>query len=52
MYVVLNVLFTYLSGPAYPWEVAGAAARVEAFKHLDPLRQRIDALLECQGEAN
>ena len=40
------------SGPAYPWGVAGAAARVGASKHLDPLQQRIDALLECQGETN
>ena len=40
------------SGPAYPWGVAGAAARVGASKHLDPLRKRIDALLGCQGETN
>ena len=40
------------SGPAYPWGVAGAAARVGASKHLDPLRQRIDALLGCLGETN
>ena len=33
------------SGPAYPWGVAGAAAQVGASKHLDPLQQRIDALL-------
>ena len=29
-----------------------AAARVGASKHLDPLQQRIDALLGCQGETN
>ena len=29
-----------------------AEARVGAFKHLDPLQQRIDALLVCQGETN
>ena len=40
------------SGPAYPWGVAGAAAQVGASKHLDPLQQRIDALLGCQGETN
>ena len=40
------------SRPAYPWGVAGAAAQVGASKHLDPLRQRIDALLGCQGETN
>ena len=40
------------SGPAYPWGVAGAAAQVGASKHLDPLQQRIDALLGCQGEIN
>ena len=42
----INQLF----GPPYPWGVAGAAARVGASKHLDPLRQRTDALLGCQGE--
>ena len=41
-----------ISGPAYPWGVAGAAAQVGASKHLDPLQQRIDALLKCQGETN
>ena len=40
------------SGPAYPWGVAGAAAQVGASKHLNPLQQRIDALLGCQGETN
>ena len=40
------------SGPAYPWGVTGAAAQVGASKHLDPLQQRIDALLGCQGETN
>ena len=40
------------SGPAYPWGVAGAAAQVGASKHLDPLQQRIDAVLGCQGETN
>ena len=40
------------SGPAYPWGVAGAAAQVGASKHLDPLQQRTDALLGCQGETN
>ena len=30
----------------------GAAVRVGASKHLDPLQQRIDALLGCQGETN
>ena len=43
---------TYFSGPASPWGVAGAAARVGASKHLDPLQQRIDALVGCQGETN
>ena len=32
--------------------VAGAVARVESSKHLDPLQQRTDALLGCQGETN
>ena len=32
--------------------IAGAAAQVGASKHLDPLQQRIDALLGCQGETN
>ena len=40
------------SGHAYPWRVAGAAARVGSSKHLDPLQQSIDALQECQGETN
>ena len=40
------------SGLAYPWGVAGAAARVGSSKHLDPLQQRINALLGCQGETN
>ena len=40
------------SGPAYPWGVARAAARVRSSKHLDPLQQRTDALLRCQGETN
>ena len=40
------------SGPAYPWGVAGAEAQVGASKHLDPLQQRVDALLGCQGETN
>ena len=38
--------------PAYPWGAAGAAARVGAYKHLNPLQQRIDAVLGCQGETN
>ena len=45
-------LINQFSAPAYPWGVAGAAARVRASKHLDPLQQRIDALLGCQGETN
>ena len=40
------------SGHAYPWGVAGAAARVGTSKHLDPLPQRTYALLQCQGETN
>ena len=40
------------SGPAYPRGVAGAAAQVGSSMHLDPLQQRIDALLGCQGETN
>ena len=40
------------SGPAYPWGVAGAAAQVGASKHLDPLQQRIDALLGRKGKTN
>ena len=34
------------SRPAYPWGVAGAAVQVEASKHRDPLRQRVDALVK------
>ena len=48
-------LFTYLfisSRPAYFGEAAGATVHVGASKHLDPLRQRVDALVECQGETN
>ena len=48
----INQSINQFSGPAYPWGVAGAAARVGASKHLDPLQQRIDALLGCQGETN
>ena len=48
----LNQSINQFSGPAYPWGVAGAAAQVGASKHLDPLQQRIDALLGCQGETN
>ena len=47
----LQNLLTF-SRPAYRWGVAGAAARVGASKHLDPLQQRIDALLGCQGETD
>ena len=47
-----NQSINQFSGPAYPWGVAGAAAQVGASKHLDPLQQRIDALLGCQGETN
>ena len=43
---------TNFSRPACPLGVAGTAARVGASKHLDPLQQRIDALLGCQGETN
>ena len=48
----INQSINQFSGPAYPWGVTGAAARVGASKHLDPLQQRIDALLGCQGETN
>ena len=37
---------------AHPCGVAGAAARVETSKHLNPLQRRVDALVECQGETN
>ena len=47
-----NQSINQFSGPAYPWGVAGAAAQVGTSKHLDPLQQRIDALLGCQGETN
>ena len=40
----------YFSKHAYPWGVAGEAAQVGAAKHLDPLRRRVDALVECRGE--
>ena len=30
----------------------GAAARVRASKHLDPLRRKTDALVEWQGKTN
>ena len=50
--VCINQSINQFSGPAYPWGVAGAAAQVGASKHLDPLQQRIDALLGCQGETN
>ena len=50
--VTLRQSINQFSGPAYPWGVAGAAAQVGASKHLDPLQQRIDALLGCQGETN
>ena len=50
--ILINQSINQFSGPAYPWGVAGAAARVGASKHLDPLQQRIDALLGCQGETN
>ena len=49
---IVNQSINQFSGPAYPWGVAGAAARVGSSKHLDPLQQRIDALLRCQGETN
>ena len=49
---VLYQSINQFSGPAYPWGVAGAAAQVGASKHLDPLQQKIDALLGCQGETN
>ena len=57
---VENQSINQFSGPAYPWGVAGAAAQVGAssiscwqqLKHLDPLQQRIDAQLGCQGETN
>ena len=35
---------------AYSWRVAGSAVQVEASKHLDPLQQMVDALVQCQGE--
>ena len=47
-----TISINQFSGHAYSWGVAGAAARVSASKHLDPLQQRIDALLGCQGETN
>ena len=50
--IIGNQSINQFSGPAYPWGVAGAAAQVGASKHLDPLQQRIDALLGCQGETN
>ena len=37
------------SRPTYLWGVSGAI-QVGASKHLDPVRQRVDALAECQGE--
>ena len=49
---ILEPSINQFSGPAYLWGVAGAAARVESFKHLDPLQQRTDALLGCQGKTN
>ena len=42
-------LLAYFSRPAYSWGVAGAAARVGASQHLNPLLQRIDVLVRCQG---
>ena len=46
-------IFTVLTFSVRPsLGVAGAAARVGATKHLDPLRQRVDALVGCQGETN
>ena len=45
-----NTTIHSFSGLAYPWGVPGAAAKVGASKHLDPLQQTIDALLGCQGE--
>ena len=38
--------------PAYPWGVAGAAARVGPSKHLNPVLQGVDALVEFQGKTN
>ena len=52
IYYINHQSINQFSGPAYPWGVAGAAARVGASKHVDPLQQRIDALLGCQGETN
>ena len=37
LYVPFNQSINQFSGPAYLWGVAGAAARVGASKHLDPL---------------
>ena len=36
-------MLTYFR-PAYPWGVAGAAARGVASMHIDTLQQKIDAL--------
>ena len=46
------MLTNYLFKARLSLEVAGAAARVGASKHLDPLRQRVDAVEGCQGETN
>ena len=51
-FIIYKIYLLTFSRPAYPWGVAGAAARVGASKHLDPLQQRIDALLGCQGETD
>ena len=47
-----KTLFSSVCRPAYPGGIARAAARVGASKHLDPLQQRIDAVLGRQGEIN
>ena len=49
---VLEIFETFIhlfSRHAYPRGVAGAAAGVETSKHLDPLQQRIDTLLNAKA---
>ena len=49
---VLQVRKTNFYRPANALGVAKAAARAGATKHLDPLRQRVYALVGRQGETN
>ena len=37
---------------AHLWGVARSAVRVGGSKHLDPQRQRVDAVVGCQGDTN